>query len=105
MGTDNSNLDRLLRSAAKKTQEPVATAPYGFDTRVLALLRAARGESGGALQEFASAVRKIAAVAAVVIGFASVGAYWQLSENEADDEPLTNAYAIADNAIDSDLLQ
>ena len=100
----DSNLDRLLRSAAK-SEEPAATAPFGFDTRVVALLRAARGESGSALHEFASAVRRIAAVAVVVIAFAGVGAYWQLSQNADDDEPLTNAYAIADNAIDSDLLQ
>jgi hypothetical protein len=100
----DSNLDRLLRSAAQ-TEEPAVTAPFGFDTRVLALLRAARGESSGALQEFALAVRRIAAVAVVVMAFAGVGAYWQLAQNDDDDEPLTNAYAIADNAMDSDLLQ
>jgi hypothetical protein len=100
----DSNLDRLLRSAAR-TEEPAAQAPFGFDTRVVALLRAARGESRGALQEFASLARRVAAVALLVTAFAGVGAYWQLSENAADDEPLTNAYAIADNAIDSDLLQ
>ena len=98
------NLDRLLRAAAR-AEEPAAEAPFGFDTRGVALARGARGEGGGALQEFASLVRRVAAVALVVTAFAGVGAYWQLSENDADDEPLTNAYAIADNAIDSNFLQ
>ncbi|MDQ6625579.1 MAG: hypothetical protein M3Y69_05475 [Verrucomicrobiota bacterium] len=100
------DLDRLLRSAAKSGESPTTTpAPFGFDTRVVALMRAARGESSGAWQEFAWALRRIAAVAVVVMAFAGVGAYWQLSENDDDKEPLTNAYAIADNAIDLDLLQ
>ncbi|MFN2475675.1 MAG: hypothetical protein ABR526_04955 [Chthoniobacterales bacterium] len=104
MGTRNSNLDRLLRSAAQ-SDEPVREAPFGFDTRVLAALRVARGESSSVLQEFASTLRRIAAVAAIVTAVAGIGAYWQLGENEDESESLTNAYAIADTAIDSDLLQ
>lgn len=104
MATPDSSLDRLLRSAARNDESAPQT-PFGFDTRVVALMRAARGETGGVLQEFARVVRRIAVVAVVVTAFAGVGAYWQLAENEDENEPLTNAYAIADTAIDADLLQ
>lgn len=104
MATPDSNLDRLLRSAAR-SEEPATAAPFGFDTRVVALMRAARGEGSSVLQEFARVVHRIAVVAVVVTAFAGVGAYWQLAENEDEAEPLTNAYAIADTAIDANLLQ
>ena len=104
MGTRDSDLDRLLRAAQTADEQP-ASAPFGFNTRVVALWRAQRKEASPFAIEFARLVRRIAVGAVVLIAFASLGAYWQLSENEADDEPLTNAYAIADTAIDSGLIQ
>ena len=37
----NDKIDRLLRSAAKMGEEHPAAMPFGFDTRVVALWRAA----------------------------------------------------------------
>jgi hypothetical protein len=99
----DSDLDRLLRAAANG-DEPEATAPFGFDTRVVAQWRAG-GETNGGARELIRLVRRVAVGAAIVITFASAGAYWQFSESEDDAEPLTNAYAIADNAIESGFFQ
>lgn len=100
----DSELDRLLRAAANR-DDPAATAPFGFDTRVVAQWRATREQGGGFAREFAAVLRRIAVGAAMVTVVATIGAYWQLSENEDAAEPLTNAYALADNAIESGLFQ
>lgn len=104
MAPRDSDLDRLLRSAAK-ADEPPASVPFGFDTRVVALGRGARGDNAAGIRELAQLVRRIVLVAAVVTVFSGVGAYWELSENEDAGEPLTNEYAIADTAIESGLFQ
>lgn len=100
----DSDLERLLRAAAK-SEELDVTTPFGFDTRVVARWRASRGENVGVAREFAALLRRVAVGAAIVAIVASAGAYWQVSENEDAGEPLTNAYAIADNAIESGVFQ
>lgn len=103
MAIRDTDLDRLFRAAAAADDEPVESAPFGFDTRVVAQWRSQ--PTNGSVREVMRLLRRIAVGAAIVITFASAGAYWQFSENEEDAEPLMNAYAIADNAIDSGLSQ
>lgn len=80
--------------------------PFGFDTRVVALARARRGarEMNGA-RELARFLRRVALVSVIVTAFASSAAYWQMSEIEEIGEPTSNAYAIADSAIESQLFE
>lgn len=99
MGTPDSDLERLLHAAARADKP--AAAPFGFDTRVVALWRSGVGERSSFANEFARLLRRVAVGAAVLMAVATVGAYWQVTENEDESEPLTNAYAIADSAIDS----
>ena len=107
MAKPDPNLDRLLRAAA--TEEPnsePASMPFGFDTRVVALARgqARSGHLNGG-RELVRFLRRIALVSVVITAFASSAAYWQVSENEALGEPLSNAYAFADNAIESEFFE
>jgi len=98
----DSELRRLLE-AARAAEEAEPAMPYGFDTRVLALARTRRLARGNDTWELARLVRRIAFSAVVVTACAGAAAYWQMSENDDLGEPLTNAYAIADNAIDLEL--
>ena len=41
------NIDRLLRSAAQVREEEPSSMPFGFDTRVIALWRAALPTANG----------------------------------------------------------
>ena len=56
-------IDRLLRSAAEAGEATQPSMPLGFDTRVVALWRAAAPKANGVL----SLVRRVALVSAVVI--------------------------------------
>ena len=92
------NLDRLLRSAAKAPEEPAPEAPFGFDTRVLAL---ARGENGSRadVADLTRFLRRTGVIAFAVLALASVAAYRQFAEDALLSAPQTNEYAIADSAI------
>jgi hypothetical protein len=94
-------LDRLLRSAAKAEEPAAPEAPYGFATRVIALWRAGHEPATDAA-ELTRFVRRIGAVALVVVALASAGAYRQFNENEQRIAPQTNEYAIADSAIQTE---
>ena len=107
MAKPDPDLDRLLRAAAapEPDAEP-ASMPFGFDTRVVALARAnrsPRGQNGG--RELKRFLRRVALVSVIVTAFASSAAYWQMNEIEEIGEPSSNAYAIADNAIESQFFQ
>ena len=95
------DLERLLRAAGKAKDESPAEMPFGFDTRVLATLRAARGENGASAWSTLRFVRRIATAASVVAVCLGAAAYWQLEENDDFEVPTVNAYAIADSVIDS----
>ena len=97
------DLDRLFRSAAA-VEPPVLEAPYGFETRVVALWRAGNGRANDTA-ELTRFLRGIGAVALVVLTLASAGAYQQFNENEARTAPQTNEYAIADSAIQTEFSQ
>jgi len=92
------NLDRLLRAAAKAPGETPPEAPFGFDTRVLAL---ARGGNGGATDVIGLTrfVRRTGVIAFAILALASVAAYRQFAEDATFSAPQTNEYAIADSAI------
>lgn len=96
----DADLDRLLRSAAN-VLEPSPEAPYGFETRVIALWHAGNGRANEAA-ELTRFLWRIGAVACAVLILASVGAYRQFSENEDRTTPQTNEYAIADSAIQTE---
>ena len=91
-------LDRLLRAAAKAPEAPVPEAPFGFDTRVLAL---ARGENGSATDtaDLTRFLRRTGVIAFAVLALASAAAYRQFAEDATFSVPQTNEYAIADSAI------
>ena len=97
-------LNRLLERAARGA-EPAPEMPYGFETRVLALAREKRSADWRENLQLTRFLRRVVLAAVVVTAFASSAAYWQLNENDDLAEPLSNAYAIADTAIDADFFQ
>jgi len=66
----NEKIDRLLRSAAQAREEIPATMPFGFDTRVVALWRAAAPRLNGVT----SIVRRVAVLSAAVIVISTIAA-------------------------------
>jgi hypothetical protein len=87
-------LDRLFRAAIAPV--PPKEMPFGFDTRVLALVPAS-SLNGSAI--IALLAQRAAMIALAVIALASVGVYRASTSN--DDLPAE--YAMADNAIQSSL--
>jgi hypothetical protein len=101
MKRSDADLNRLLRSAANAAEPSAPEAPYGFETRVIALWRADNGRANDSA-ELARFLRRIGAVAFVVLVLASAGAYQQFNENEERTTAQTNEYAIADSAIQTE---
>ncbi len=95
-----TDIDRLLRGAARAQGDVPAEMPFGFDTRVIALSR--RNGNGLALAGF---VRRIALVAAGVIVFATAGAWFEFNQNGDAIEGVGNEFAIADSAIQDEVAQ
>jgi hypothetical protein len=93
------DLQRLLRSAARAKDEAPIEMPFGFDTRVVALARR-NGNGAG----FAPLLRRVALAAAAVIVFASAGAYLESRNGEGTDA-FGNEFAIADSAIQDEMVQ
>jgi hypothetical protein len=104
MKKSEPDLDCLLRSAANALEASTPEAPYGFETRVIALWRAGNGSARYAA-ELTRFLWRIGAVALAVLTLASAGAYRQFSENEERTTPQTNEYAIADSAIQTEFSQ
>ena len=97
----NEKIDRLLRSAAQARKEIPATMPFGFDTRVVALWRAAAPRLNGV----ASLVRRVAVLSAAVIVISTIAAIREASQNREISESFTNEFAIADSAIQDEFLR
>lgn len=95
-------LDRLFRSAAQESESDSPAAPFGFDTRVVALWRASRPGNGNGL---ARLVRRVAFAAMTVIVIASAATFYEAKQESDADEPYSNDYAIADSAIQSEVLR
>ena len=94
-------IDRLLRSAAQGSEDVSTEAPFGFDTRVVALWRATKPGSNG----LGRLLRRVALTAASVIVVASAAALYQARQDRDDDEPYANEFAIADSAIQNEFLR
>jgi hypothetical protein len=92
---NNDNIDRLLQSAAKMSDEPSPAMPFGFDTRVVALWRATSSMPDGVMQ----LLRRVAALSAVVIVLSTIAAVREINQSREIRGSLTNEFAIADSAI------
>jgi len=102
MNDVDPKLARLLRSASQSGEDVAAQAPFGFDTRVVALWRAGAGNGSNGLGRF---IRRVALSATGVIVLASAAAFYQVNSEGDDDDAYSNEFAIADNAIQGEILQ
>ena len=94
-------IDRLLRSAAQVREEEAASMPFGFDTRVIALWRAALPTANGVV----SLVRRVAVLSAAVIVISTIAAVREANQSREIGESFTNEFAIADTAIEDEFSQ
>jgi len=99
---NDKKLARLLRSAAQSGPDTTVQAPFGFDTRVVALWRAGTGNGSNGLGRL---IRRVAFSAVGVIVLASAAAFYQNGVDRDDDEGFGNEFTIADNAIQSEILR
>ena len=97
----SDNIDRLLRSAAQRDEEQPAAMPFGFDTRVVALWRAALPTSNGLMQ----LLRSVAVLSAAVITISTLAAVREARQSREQYNDFTNEFAIADTAIQDEFLK
>ncbi len=98
---NSDKLDRLLQSAAKMGEEVSAVMPFGFDTRVVALWRAALPTGDGVMQ----LLRRVAVLSAAVIVVSTIAAVREANQNREIRGSLTNEFAITDSAIQDEFLK
>ena len=101
MNRQDHELDRLLRAAAAAQPDSAADMPFGFDTRVLAQ----QAELQPALWSIARFLQRTALVALLVAISATAGAWWQASQRADSGDFFSDAYAIADSAIENGALR
>jgi hypothetical protein len=102
MNYRNQMIDRLLRSATQAREESPAAMPFGFDTRVVALWRAAAAKPNGVT----SLLRGVALLSAAVIVISTLAAVREAGQSrEQFGDSLTNEFAIADSAIQDEFLR
>jgi len=100
----NSDVDRLLRSAANTPEAAPAEAPFGFATRVVASWRS--GKSGAAeVAELSRFLRRAGVLACAIVIVAGAATYRQYRDETKFASLATNEYAIADSAIQSEFSQ
>ena len=75
--------------------------PFGFDTRVIALWRAALPRANGVV----SLVRRVAVLSAAVIVISTIAAVREANQSREIGESFTNEFAIADTAIQNEFSQ
>ena len=75
--------------------------PFGFDTRVIALWRAALPMANGVV----SLVRRVAVLSAAVIVISTIAAVREANQSREIGESFTNEFAIADTAIQDEFSQ
>jgi hypothetical protein len=95
-------LDRLLRAAAETKDDAPIEAPFGFDTRVIALWRAS---GNGGFRGLTRLIRRVALAAVAVIIVATAGAYLEINQTRDGSESFGNEFAIADSAIQEEFPQ
>jgi hypothetical protein len=98
---NNDKIDRLLRSAVKMGEEHPTAMPFGFDTRVVALWRAAFPTSDGVMR----LLRRVALLSAAVIVVSTIAAVREANQSREIRLSLTNEFAIADSAIQDEFLK
>jgi hypothetical protein len=102
MNYRNQKIDRLLRSATQAREESPAAMPFGFDTRVVALWRAAMPKPNGVT----SLLRGIALLSAAVIVISTLATVREARQSQEQfGDSLTNEFAIADSAIQDEFLR
>jgi len=100
----NTDVDRLLRSAANTGESAPAEAPFGFDTRVVASWRS--GEIGmNDIVDLSRFLRRAGAIAFAVLVLAGAAAYRQYRDETKFASLATNEYAIGDSAIQTEFSQ
>lgn len=97
----DEKIDRLLRSASQAREEAEATMPFGFDTRVVALWRAAAPRTNGVT----SLVRRVAVLSAAVIIISTIAVVREANQSREIGESFANEFAIADTAIQNEFSQ
>lgn len=75
--------------------------PFGFDTRVIALWRAALPTTNGVM----SLVRRVAVIAMAVIVISTIAAVREANQSREIGESFANELAIADTAIQDEFSQ
>lgn len=100
----NSDVDRLLRSAANATEGPPAEAPFGFETRVVASWRSGKNGADD-FAELSRFLRRAGAIAFIVVLVAGAATYRQYRDETKFASLATNEYAIGDAAIQSEFSQ
>src|SRR5213595_560003 len=103
MSDTNTRWRRLLKTAAEASVEEPASVPFGFDTRVVALWRAANGNA--APNGIARLVRRVAVLAAFVIVLSGAAVFHEVQATRDIDDPGADEFAIADSAIQSEFDQ
>ena len=99
MNDVDPKVDRLLRTAALSQEDAPIEAPFGFETRVVALWRGLeKNESAG----LARLARRVVLVAAVITIITAAGVYWEANESRESSEPFANEFMIADSTIQSE---
>jgi hypothetical protein len=93
-------LERLLRSAALAVDNEAAEAPFGFETRVVALWRAGAPNGNNGV---ARLLRRVMIFATAVIAVSSAAVVYETSQERGNDQAFTNAFAIADSAIETEV--
>jgi hypothetical protein len=97
----DKKLDRLLDAAARAGKESPAVMPFGFDTRVVALWRAAGSRPNGVT----SLVWRVALLSAAVIVISTVAVVREANQSREINESFTNEFAIADSAIQDEFVR
>jgi hypothetical protein len=98
-----TDVDRLLRSAAQAPEPVAAEAPFGFETRIVAAWRAAKGSMND-VADLSRFLRRAGLIAGAVLLLAGGAAYRQYRD-EAKFAAPTNEYAIVDSAIQTEFSQ
>ena len=94
----DKSFDRLLRSAAQVSNDPPTPAPFGFDTRVVALWRAGASKPNG----LTGLLRRVVLLSAAIIVIATAAAVREIRQSREIGDSVTNEFAIADSAIQNE---
>jgi hypothetical protein len=98
MNDTDKKIERLLRSAAQTSDDVATAAPFGFETRVVALWRSAPDQPNG----LTALLRRVALLSTAVLVISTVAAVREVRQNREIGDLITNEFAIADTAIQTE---